>query len=170
MTATNPSLATCRFREAPVSDPEAPLIGQMYGAIVARPADWIVAEAGHWLYEGTALATGDRLLNLVGQEYDTFFPELANPGTVILARGPVQKAPRPAGEPSANPSPPIHTATAYTAVSGATVIAAGTFQWSWAIDDYGTRAYPGHLTPRDARVERMTTNLFDRLGDGPLAP
>jgi len=52
----------------------------------------------------------------------------------------------------------------YTAASGATVFAAGTFQWSWAIDDYGDRAYHGFATPLDARVERMTRNLVERLG------
>jgi hypothetical protein len=52
----------------------------------------------------------------------------------------------------------------YTVASGATVFAAGTFQWSWAIDDYGDRAYHGIATPLDARVERMTRNLVERLG------
>ena len=61
----------------------------------------------------------------------------------------------------------IHTSTMYTAASGATVFAAGTFQWSWAIDRFGSRAYNGHPTPYDERVVRMTRNLFDRLGDGP---
>jgi hypothetical protein len=170
LTSTNPSLATCRWREPPVSDPEAPLVGQMYGSIVHRPADWVVAAPSHWLYEGTRLAAGDRLRNLVGQEFDTFFPDLAQPGTIILAEGPVDAVPRPTHDPGAYPSAPIHTATVYTAPSGATVLSAGTFQWSWAIDRYGIRSYAGHATPHDARVERMTTNLFDRLGDGPLAP
>jgi hypothetical protein len=170
MTAVNPSLATCRWRESPVSDPEAPLVGQMYGAIVARPADWVVESPSHWLYEGTRLAAGDRITNLVGQEFDTFFPELGQPGTTILARGTVQTASPPEHDPMLWQGRPAHTATIYTGPSGATVLAAGTFQWSWAIDRYGDRAYHGVATPYDARVERMTTNLFDRLGDGPLAP
>jgi hypothetical protein len=170
MMATMPTLATCRWRDSPVSDPEAPLVGQMYGAIVARPADWVVQEPGHWLYEATRLAAGDRIRNLVGQEFDTYFPDLGQPGTTILARGTVETASPPAHDPMLWQGQPTHTATIYTAQSGATVIAAGTFQWSWAIDHYGDRSYHGTATPYDARVERMTANLFDRLGDGPLAP
>ncbi|MGE5155952.1 MAG: N,N-dimethylformamidase beta subunit family domain-containing protein, partial [Betaproteobacteria bacterium] len=57
---TQPDLTTCRWRERPVDDPEAPLIGQMYGHIVRHPADWIAAATDHWLYEGTGLRDGDR--------------------------------------------------------------------------------------------------------------
>ena len=168
--ATQPSLTTCRWREAPVSEPEAPLIGQMYGHIVQRVADWVVQGQGHWLYEGTGLKNGDALANLVGQEYDTYFPDLANPGTIILASSPVTADINNPHDPGAQLSPGIHNATVYTAQSGATVIAAGTFQWSWAIDSYGDRSYHGVATPVDKRVARMTRNIFDRLGDGPLVP
>jgi len=150
-----------------VNEPEAALVGQMYGHVVRRPADWIVLNSGHWLYEGTGLRDGDRLTNLVGQEYDTYFPDLAPAGTVLLARSPVAAIGATPGEPGDLPSPPVQTATIYTAPSGATVFAAGTFQWSWALDDYGERAYHGVPTPLDPRVGRMTRNLFDRLGDGP---
>ncbi len=167
LTATDPSLATCRWREPPVGEPEARLIGQMYGHVVATPADWVVTNRRHWLYEGTGLVDGDRITNLVGQEYDTLFPDLAPPGTVVVARGPV-KVVSSDSERSAYPSPAIHTATVYSAASGATIVAAGTFQWSWALDAYGPRSYAGQRTPVDQRVRRMTTNLFDRLGDGPL--
>ncbi len=170
MTATHPELTTCRWREAPVSDPEAPLVGEMYGAIVNRVADWIVKGSKHWLYEGTRLRDGDAIANLVGQEFDTFFPDLAQPGTVLLANSPVRASMHNSLDPGAYPIQPIHNATMYTAPSGATVFAAGTFQWSWALDGYGNRSYLGVRTPVDDRVARMTRNLFDRLGDGPLAP
>jgi len=60
----------------------------------------------------------------------------------------------------------VHTATVYTTPAGGTVVSAGTFQWSWALDDFGTHTYRGRTTPTDARVARVTTNIFDRLGDG----
>ncbi len=170
MTASQPALTTCRWRDAPVSDPEATLVGQMSSGIVRRVRDWIVESPDHWLYEGTRLRSGDALRNLVGQEFDSLVPDLAPPGTVVLAASPVDRDVRGRG---ATPSPPAHAthnATVYTAQSGATVIAAGTFQWSWAIDGYGVRSYLGVRTPLDDRVARMTRNLFDRLGDGPLAP
>lgn len=162
---TQPELTTCRFREPPVNDPEAPIVGQMYGHIVKRPGDWVVLNADHWLYAGTGLRDGDHLVNLVGQEYDTFFPELANPGTVLLAQSPVEAVIEPADRTNPYASAGIHTASIYTADSGATVFSAGTFQWSWAIDELGDRSYRGVATPYDERVSRMTRNLFDRLGD-----
>ena len=97
ITATDPALTTCRWRETPVDEPEATLIGQMYGHIVERSADWVVTGSDHWLYAGTGLRDGDRLINLVGQEYDTFFPQFAPPGTTILASSPV--VPRMQGDP-----------------------------------------------------------------------
>lgn len=162
---TRPELTTSRWREPPVNDPEAPLIGQMYGHVVRRPADWIAISTDHWLYDGTGFRDGDRLVNLVGQEYDSFFPQLANPGTVLLAQSPVDAVIRPDQRSGPFVSPAVHTATMYTASSGATVFAAGTFQWSWAIDEFGERSYLGFATPYDERVVRMTRNLFDRLGD-----
>ncbi|MBF6605119.1 MAG: hypothetical protein IVW53_06005 [Chloroflexi bacterium] len=169
LTKTDPTLATCRWREAPVSDPEAAIIGQMYGHVVRTPGPWVVRNAGHWLYAGTGLRDGDRIQRLVGQEYDTFFPKLAPPGTILLARGRVEAVGTDPDGSGNVQSPPIHTATMYTADSGATVFAAGTFQWSWALDDFGARAWRGYVTPLDRRVGIMTSNLFDRLGDGPAA-
>ena len=167
LATSQPSLATCRWREPPLNDPEATLVGQMYGHILARPADWVVTNATHWLYEGTGVRTGDRFTNLVGGEYDTFFPAYAPAGTEIIARGPVQAVVRGHRLRVDPDGPAVHTATVYTADSGATVVSAGTFQWSWALDGYGLREYRGIVTPRDARVARITRNLFDRLGDGP---
>lgn len=164
MALTRPELTTCRWRERPVNDPEAPLVGQMYGHIVRRPGDWVAAQTDHWLYEGTGLHDGDHLVNLVGQEYDSYFPELGNPGTVVLARSPIDAVIKADQQADRYASPPIHNATMYTAASGATVYAAGTFQWSWAIDQFGDRSYRGASTPYDERVVRMTENLFDRLG------
>lgn len=162
--ATRPELTTCRWRERPVNDPEAPLIGQMYGHIVRRPGDWVAAQTDHWLYEGTGLRDGDHLVNLVGQEYDSYFPDLGNPGTIILARSPIDAVIGADQRVGRYASPAVHNATLYEAASGATVFAAGTFQWSWAIDEFGDRSYRGVATPYDERVVRMTRNLFDRLG------
>ncbi len=160
VSANDPSLASVPWRAAPVREPEATLVGQMYAHVVERPADWRVERADHWLYAGTGLHDGDRLTNLVGQEYDTFFPQYAPPGTILLARSPVRPN-------CVDPSiPPVHTATMYRAPSGATVFAAGTYQWSWALDAIGARTYAGVRTPLDRRVAIMTANLFNRLGDG----
>jgi hypothetical protein len=168
MAKITPALTTCRWREHPVNEPEAKVLGQMYGHVVAEPADWVVEDSSHWLYAGTGLQDGDPIANLVGQEYDTVFPDLAPKGLEVVARGPVSVAVDSLDDPGAFPSPAVHTATVYQADSGATVVSAGTFQWSWALDTYGQHSYGMRTTPVDRRVGQMTANLFDRLGDGPL--
>ena len=160
MRHTHPELTTTLWRARPVSEPEARVVGQMYAHVVARPADWQVRNARHWLYEHTGLRDGDRIANLVGQEYDTFRPQLAPPGTILLAQGSVEP-----DHPDPD-TPALHTATMYVAPSGAVVFAAGTFQWSWALDDFGRRSWARVRTPLDRRVGIMTANLLNRLGDG----
>jgi hypothetical protein len=83
---------------------------------------------------------------------------------VILARSPIDAVIGTDQRVGRFASPAIHNATMYTATSGATVFAAGTFQWSWALDEFGDRSYRGVATPYDGRVVRMTQNLFARLG------
>lgn len=161
--ATAPQLTTCQWREPPVSEPEALVVGQMYGHVSARSGDWTVAQSDHWVYAGTGLRDGDRIHNLVGQEFDTLHPAYERPGTTVLARGQVSALGLVAGSYS-TPAPATHTATLYVAPSGATVFAAGTFQWSWALDGFGARSYKGVATPLDARVATMTENLFRALG------
>ena len=60
--------------------------------------------------------------------------------------------------------PPVANATIYTAPSGATVFAAGTMLWSWALDGWGGFLFGGRTTPVDERVKRITRNILDRLG------
>lgn len=160
VTLTSPSLATVRWRDAPLNEPESVLVGVLYRGIVGRVGDWVVADGTHWLYDGTHVQRGDRIRNLIGQEFDRYVPATAPPGATLLARSPMQIR--------GSTVQGIHNATAYVASSGATVIGAGTFQWSWALDDFGSRTYDGVTTPLDARLDRMTRNLFDRLGDGVL--
>jgi hypothetical protein len=165
LTRTQPSLSTCRWREGPVLEPEARFLGVMYGHPVLAPGDWIVRRARHWLYEGTGLRNGDAITSLIGQEYDAYFPDLAPAGTVIVAQGPVRAVDRnPANEGDVW-SPAIHSAAVREPTSSrGGVFAAGTFQWSWALDPTGSHWYAGRRTPYDPRVERMTANLFGRFG------
>jgi hypothetical protein len=167
--ATDPSAVTTHWRDQPSPDPESRTIGQMYGHIALTPADWVVTAPDSWIYAGTGLQAGDHLPDLVGGEYDRFWPEYAPPGTTIVATSPVQadlRAEVAAGAslPPGEPIPPVANATLYTAPSGATVFSAGTMQWSWALDAWGSFRYKGIQTPVDERVKRITKNVLDRLG------
>jgi len=165
LTATRPRLATCRWREAPVLEPEAAFLGVMYGHVVHQPVDWVVVNSGHWIYEGTGLRDGDRLVSLVGQEYDASFPRLAPAGTVLIARSPVPFVGRDPDAFGNVASPAVQSAAVRDPAGGAGgMVAVGTFQWSWALDKYGQHAYNGRRTPLDPRVGRMTANVFDRFG------
>lgn len=168
LAASQPSLATTQWREQPAPDPENQVIGQMYGHQMEAPADWVVSHADHWIYAGTGLANGDRLANLVGQEYDQYWQQLAPAGVTILAISPVRPIYGQSGVPGTpGPNEPpqvVQNATIYQAPSGATVFAAGTMQWGWALDPWGSPEYRNVHTPVDGRVKLITTNILDRLG------
>jgi hypothetical protein len=102
-------------------------------------------------------------VSLVGQEYDTFYPKVSPPSTELWAQSPTVTA---AGQKDPTGHPTVHTATVRTTPAGGTVVAAGTYQWAWALDSFGQHAYQGRVTPTDARVARVTTNIYRRLGDG----
>ncbi|MCH0566195.1 MULTISPECIES: N,N-dimethylformamidase beta subunit family domain-containing protein [unclassified Streptomyces] len=149
-------LLTCRKRRGPgkpvlwreVDRPEQQLVGIQYLGRVPEPHPLIVRNAGHWLWDATGAREGDALDGLVAGEADRYFPRAPLPGhdeRVLLAHSPytdVQGALR-------------HQETSlYRAPSGAWVFASGTFAWSPALDR------PGHV---DARVQRATANLLDRI-------
>lgn len=119
------------------------------GATVAqpRPSDprlpytvTTAAMTDPW-FTGTGFAPGDVLPDLVGPEWDQVIgpdrtPTCSVPGLTVLFHygGP----PGPAD------------AVRYTAGSGARVFSAGSLQFVWGLDDYGTGIY-GHASPADPR-------------------
>ena len=143
------SLATVRWREAPVSQPEQSFLGVMSDGLEFADLPWIVAGAGSWVYAGTGLRDGDTIPLLVGYESDKVFGAPA-PGVQVLARSPIIDFDV--------PSVSEHNATLYTAPSGAFAFAAGVVQWAFGL------SLPGVA---DARVQRMTDNLFQRAGLSP---
>lgn len=169
VTATDPSQATTHWREQPSPDPEARTIGEMYGHIALAPADFVVTAPDSWIYAGTGVQAGDHIPDLVGGEYDRYWPAFAPPGVRVLAQSPVEADLKAefgssGSLPPYEPVPPVANATIYTAPSGATVFAAGTMQWSWGLDDWGDFKFRGVRTPVDERVKRITRNILDRLG------
>jgi hypothetical protein len=147
---------TARWRDVPVGRPEQSLIGIQYDAIIAGGihgayADYVVQNAGHWVYADTGLADGDVVPGIVGYETDAFDATVAAPAAragcaTILSTSPFVGF---AGDSA------LASSSIYQAPSGAWVFAAGTIGWSLGLDDYGERAAP------DARLQRTTGNILN---------
>lgn len=149
------ALKTVRWRDPPVSQPEQTLLGAEYTNMVAGRAPWVVSDASNWVYRGTGLSNGQLIANLVWGESDRQpdFPGQA-PVTVLLSDSPFQT--RYGGTDRSQ-------AVLYQAASGGWVFNASTFGWPEAINPFG-QPNPG--------VERMTSNLLDRMmsAKAPLWP
>ena len=133
----------------------------LIGAHTTEPAnggaDWTCVNARHWLFEGTGMKNGDAIKGLVGWEHHGEPADL--PGLEVLARGPVFS--------NGRPQKTEYAATIYPGPKGNLVFNAATIWWS-----DGLSAPPGYMRPTshgntppgpDARVQRLTTNLFERF-------
>jgi hypothetical protein len=147
---------TVRWRDAPVARPEQSLIGIQYGDIIAGGirgayADYVVQNAGHWVYADTGLIDGDAIPGIVGYETDAFDGTIVAPVAragcaALLSTSPFVDFPGSSG---------LAQSSIYQAPSGAWVFAAGTIGWSLGLDDYGDRAAP------DARLQQATRNVLN---------
>ncbi|OII61549.1 phosphoribosylamine--glycine ligase [Streptomyces sp. CC53] len=149
-------LLSCRKRQGPgkaalwreVDRPEQQLLGIQYAGRVRDPQPLVVRNAEHWLWEATGAGEGDALPGLVAGEADRYFPRTPLPDhqcRILLAHSPYRDG----------GGALRHQETSlYRAPSGALVFASGTLGWSPALDR------PGHV---DARVQRATANLLDRI-------
>jgi len=163
-TARDPDL-TVRFRNLHPVRPEVSLVGMMMSAEEVEGDFTPVPEArGHWVYRGTGIETGRTasVRGLLGYEVDRSFVKDATwaryspKGLTVLARSWVQP-------PKVERLPT--ESTIYTAPSGAIVFAAGTMQWSWGLDDWGTPNLRAVKASPD--VDRITKNLLAKfLGSG----
>ncbi|MFD7559516.1 N,N-dimethylformamidase beta subunit family domain-containing protein [Streptomyces sp. NPDC059835] len=144
--------ATVDFRSPPGADPESSLLGVIYDGYPVD-APYVVANPGHWLFEGTGAKAGDRFAHLVGVEYDKVNTGFTTPRPIeILAHSPVVCDGRPS-----------HQDTAYyTTTSGAGVFASGTMRWVEALDAAGD-GRSGRNHGLDARSGALTTRVTENL-------
>ncbi len=158
--SNNPRV-TSRWREAPVNEPENAFIGVMYEGYAVQPNGypWQMAySAQSDLLAGTNLLPGARYgCDLVGYEWDRVFNNGRTPPNrkILGSSGTVDHA----GVPG------LSQTAYYVASSGALVFAAGTVDWTFALDDYRlfdnprcagrTQAVPG--------LQRLTANVMSAL-------
>jgi hypothetical protein len=156
----DPSLKTAMFRELIPPRLECTLIGIQHQGVGLywQPGDYTVAPTAPetpWL-RGTGLRPGAVIRGIVSVESDTIpgdqtaASSCGHTLTVILHR-------ENGGDKDGNAD-----ATLYTAPSGARVFAAGSHQFSWALDDFTTDPAEGHGFS-DPRLQRLMANAFDDL-------
>ena len=152
----DPAKWTVKFRDLTPPRLECRLLGVMTpdeGALLGGPGLNLPindAALGHPWFAGTGFRPGSVVRRIVGYEWDRFDSWCTPPGapTVLFHREGV------------SPLASADTAT-YTAPSGATVFAAGTLQFSWALDDYGAAG-----TRVDPSVQRFVRNMLASMLGG----
>ncbi|WP_051428177.1 N,N-dimethylformamidase beta subunit family domain-containing protein [Bacillus sp. J33] len=143
---TDPVQVTTRFRDDPVNRPEELLFGTMYRGIPEKTMPLVVTNSKHWIYEGTSLKDGDKIVGIVGGEVDR--SDLTS-GIEHIARSPVTLY----GKPS------VADVIWYNKPDGRKVFSVGTFYWNYFLDPYGHQDKGRY----DKNIEIMTINALERL-------
>lgn len=155
---SNRHLVTTFWRRPPVNRPEAKLVGVMYDWDLGTPdTDMVIRNASSWLFEGTGLKDGDVLPGLVGYEADRKYNSSPE-GTRRVAHSPVF-----------NPDKQktvYSDMTVYTTPVCSTVVATGSMQWNWALDDYPA-SRPDRTNPA---AQQITRNILKNFGALPGLP
>lgn len=163
LASSDPLEATVRWRDPPLKAPENALLGEMYnGVVLAGTTDPMVLAPGIVPFlQGTRLSATSRLPDLVGGEYDSVINNGLTPGTLsVLASSPVVCS---RTSTCADNGTPISDATVYTESNGARVFDAGTFYWSWGLDnDVFDNSVLSHAVS-STDFQRLTVNLLTYL-------
>ena len=155
--ASDPKQVTASFREAPAANPESSLTGSYYECNPVS-ADWVVADASAWMFEGSGIRNGDRMPKMVGNEYDRVTAGVPTPANIqVIARSPV----------NCKGLNSYADSTWYTVPSGAGVFSAGTFGWSPLLDDVSCGVAITKSSTMRCRILRVTENILRAIGSGP---
>src|SRR5205807_135722 len=137
------SLATCRWRDAPIDRPENGFMGSMYGDWISAAAPMQVSDPSSWIWSGTTAPQNLFVPGLYQNESDLRFDNGAEPaGVDTVGSGFVHSY---FGEFNQAET------TLYTAPGGARVFAAGSIGFSRTLA--GNRRW-------DANIQQMVANLF----------
>jgi len=157
---SDPAQATGRWGEWPLYRSEAEVLGLRWVdwdfSLNRRPAAWIAGDTRHPVFEGTGLASGDRIEGVVGDEWDALDPtvEVARSGVVLGSSEPLA---------GANLGESRGDTYLYRHNGGGLVMATGTTSWAWGL-------HAGTVTDRrtgeDARLQRITANFLRAAIDG----
>ncbi|MDQ3877265.1 MAG: hypothetical protein M3290_02780 [Actinomycetota bacterium] len=152
------SNVTVKFRDAPISNPESKLIGEMSECSPVH-ADMVVSDASSWIFTGTGLSNGSVLPSMVGYEYDRVIPGAPAPaGLNIVAHSPLT-----CGSKSS-----FSDMTYYSAPSGAGVFASGTITWLCVLTA-SCKQVTGNAGNQGV-VQKITSNILTVFARGPAGP
>lgn len=159
--ATDPKEDTVLWRDAPLDEPEDSLMGEMYGGILATSAPLVFDEGATPFFKNTRLQAGAFQLVLMDGEYDRLYHDANTPSSLtVLAASPLTCAKTDLCPASGND---VAYATLYTAAKGAKVFDAGTWQWSWGLDDERfDPSVPAHAYS-SPDFQTFTANLLSSL-------
>ena len=159
--APPPTPKTVTFRE--LGRPENALIGPAYQSYYDEELynyPWVAsAPASSWYFDCTGFQPGDRVNNIVGEEWNGIEDNgFTPPGIETLAHNTMHN---PQGEPMP------HDSTIYTATSGARVFAASSIFFSWGLMDhtYANQVFqPAYQSQAaDPRIQQLMANILDRF-------
>lgn len=140
----NPAESTVEWRSPPVNRPEDSVLGAMYECNPVK-GDLVVYDTLGWLFKGTGLAKSDRVLGILGSEYDRVFAGHEHASRMwVLFRSPLECR----GYSS------VADTTIYRAASGALVFNAATSRFLCIFT--GCRG-----APRDERMQKLVQNMLD---------
>ena len=155
----DPALKTVQFQHLSPPRPECELMGVEHLRLRAHesgPVDYTATDAAStdpW-FAGTGLKPGDKVLDIVGNEWDSLPTpppaECAKPGLTVLFHY------------SGRPPELDADAVRYTAPSGARVFAGGAQQLSWALDTFNLGRF-GRVLPPDPRFQQFMRNVIADL-------
>ena len=128
--------------------------------------DWVVRNAGHWIYEGMGVSEGDRIPAIIGWEFHGTPAEI--PGLEVVAGSELFQGFK-------EPREPAHAAVVYPCEGGNWVFNAGTIWWPEGLSNP-----PGHIPARLATnsvtvgsspgtfgvqpmAQAITANVLDRM-------
>ena len=151
-TSSTPWLTTVLWRDSPVNQPENALLGVMFQDAMGYGdnAPWVVQNSSNWVYAGTGLNDGDQIPLMVGYEFDRVWNNGLTPANLVtLSDSPV-------GTVHGIAYNSVQHASIYTAPSGAIVFNASINYWAYFLNG-------NWIWPLDTRVQRMTTNILNRM-------
>jgi hypothetical protein len=165
-----PLETTTHWRDGPIRNPENRLLGEMYQGIVmyhgvvneGAIAPLVLAPDARQFLKGTGLTVGSSIPSVVGGEYDTISAaDLNERPLMLLAGSPVRCNPGVSACPSDGWA--ISNATLYRMPNGAAVFDAGTFYWSWGLDDQQFDGYRPTAGSNGPGFQQFTANILAYL-------